>query len=183
VFGRRYDSSGNALGGEFQVNTYTTGSQRFPQVASTPDGGSFLVVWSSDDGSSLGVFGRRYDSAGNPLGGEFQVNTYTTQYQRVDSVAAAAGGRFVVAWRSNMQGTSVFDVFGRRYDSSGQPEGGEFQVNTYTTSSQTWPVVASTEDGRFVVVWESFGSQDGNSVGTFGQRYAAPDPVFQDGFE
>ena len=33
VFGQRYDSSGAPLGPEFQVNTYTTGTQRDPSVA------------------------------------------------------------------------------------------------------------------------------------------------------
>jgi hypothetical protein len=39
-----------------------------------------VVVWESyvEDGSEFGVFGRRFDAAGNGLGQAFQVNTYTT---------------------------------------------------------------------------------------------------------
>jgi hypothetical protein len=48
----------------------------------------------------------------------------------------------------------------------------EFQVNSYTTAEQAEPIVASTPDGRFVVVWESSG-QDGSGYGIFGQRYDA----------
>ena len=42
--------------------------------------GDFVIVWESlaQDGSVLGVFARRFSSAGNPLASEFQVNTYTT---------------------------------------------------------------------------------------------------------
>src|SRR4029077_16050544 len=78
VFGRRFDSDGNPLGGEFPVNTYTTANQYGPSIASAPSG-DFVVVWAGDyqDGSSVGIFGQRYDSAGIPLGGEFQVNTFT----------------------------------------------------------------------------------------------------------
>ena len=45
--------------------------------------GEFVVVWGSyfQDGSASGVYGQRYDSAGNPEGGEFPVNTHTTSDQ------------------------------------------------------------------------------------------------------
>jgi hypothetical protein len=51
----------------------------------------------------------------------------------------------------------------------GVPIGPEFQVNTYTTSSQFAPSVAADPEARFVVVWTSNG-QDGG-FGVFGQRY------------
>jgi hypothetical protein len=53
------------------------------------------------------------------------------------------------------------------------PEGSEFQVNTYTTSSQSGPSVAADADGDFVVVWDSFGSSgsDSSSRSVQGQRY------------
>ena len=61
VFGQRYASTGTPLGPEFRVNTYTTGSQAFPAVASDSSG-NFVVVWRSNtqDGSNSGVFGQRY---------------------------------------------------------------------------------------------------------------------------
>src|SRR5947207_3132915 len=37
------------------------------------------------------------------------------------------------------------------------PDGGEIQVNTYTTDSQGAPPVASDSAGNFVFVWASFG--------------------------
>jgi len=64
VFGQRYASSGTPLGSEFRVNTYTTGDQYAPAVASDASG-NFVVVWASapQDGSGLGVFGQRYGVA------------------------------------------------------------------------------------------------------------------------
>jgi hypothetical protein len=61
VFGQRYDSSGASVGPEFQVNTYTTGTQFGWSVAADPSG-DFAVVWTSEgqDGSFDGVFGQRY---------------------------------------------------------------------------------------------------------------------------
>ncbi len=105
-----------------------------------------------------------------PAGGEFQVNTYTTHYQKNAAVAADADGDFVVAWQSFGQDGSREGVFGQRYASSGAKQGGEFQVNTYTLYLQGSPAVAADADRDFVVVWHS-NTQDGSGYGVFGQRY------------
>src|SRR5688500_13495253 len=78
IFGQRYDASGNPAGPQFQVNASATDYQIQSDVAYSATG-NFVVVWASfgQDGSYYGVFGRRFDGAGNPLGSEFQVNTYT----------------------------------------------------------------------------------------------------------
>jgi hypothetical protein len=75
IYGQRYASNGAPLGGEFRVNTYTIGDQRFPAVAFDPLGG-FVVAW--DTGFFADISAQRYASTGAPLGGEFRVNTYTT---------------------------------------------------------------------------------------------------------
>jgi hypothetical protein len=167
VFGQRYSSAGAVLGGEFRVNTYTTGHQRLPSVASAANG-DFVVVWESgsqDDGG-YGVFGQRYSSAGAVLGGEFQVNTYTTGLQRLPSVASDANGDFVVTWSGAGQGDTD-GVFARRFSSSGAAQGAELRVNTDTTGQQEWPAVAGDGHGTFVVVWTG---GDTNGFDVFGQR-------------
>jgi hypothetical protein len=173
IFGQRYDAAGLPVGGEFQINTYTTSAQASAAVAMDA-GGRFVVVWQSfdQDGDSLGVFGRRYDAAGVPLGGEFQVNTYTTGTQRSPALAVDPAGSFVVVWQSDGQDGSLAGVFGRRYDAAGLPQGSEFQVHTYTTSGQYSPAVALDSGGNFIVVWQSQ-TEDGDSGGVFGQRYDA----------
>src|SRR6185369_353819 len=96
---RRVDASGVPLGGDIVANTYTTGPQYHTQVAA--DGtGNFVVVWNSlgQDGASAGVFARRFDAGGLPLGGELQVNAVTTGAQNRPSVAVDAAGEFVIVW-------------------------------------------------------------------------------------
>jgi hypothetical protein len=107
-----------------------------------------------------------------PAGGEFRVNTYTTDRQSGPVVAMDSAGSFVVLWSSKTQDGSLFGVFGQRYDAMGVPRGDEFRVNTYTTNSQLVPAVAVDGAGNFVVVWDSF-AQDGSSYGVFGRRYDA----------
>jgi hypothetical protein len=104
VFGQRHDASATRLGDEFQVNSYTP-SQQYSASVATGSNGDFLAVWSSfaQDGSLGGLFGQRYNASGARLGGEFPVNSYTTNRQRLAKVAALANGPFVVTWDSNAQ--------------------------------------------------------------------------------
>jgi hypothetical protein len=171
TFGQRFDKFGAPVGPEFQVNTYTIGFQSQAQVASRTNG-DFVVVWRSfgdQDGDTAGIFGQWFDKLGAAQGGEFQVNSYTTDNQSAPSVAVARNGDFVVAWRSYGQDGDNFGVFGRQFKSSGLP-GNEFQVNTYTTSSQQVQAVAARPNGDFVVVWRSQ-TQDGSESGVFGRRF------------
>ena len=116
VFGQRFDNAGVPAGAEFRVNTNTGGYQSDPSITSDA-AGNFVVVWQSDgrDGSADGVFGQRFDDTGTPLGPEFQVNTYTTNYQLWASVASDAEGNFVVTWNSLGQDGSDWGVFGQRF--------------------------------------------------------------------
>jgi hypothetical protein len=156
---------------EFQVNTHTTLQQTRSHVVMA-DSGDFLVVWESSmqDGSNWGVFGRRLDEDAMPVGSEFQANTFTNGIQRIPAVAQDSTGNFVAVWVSFLQDGDGFGIFGQRFDAAGMKQGGEFQVNSYTTGFQTQPDVAMDSAGNFVVVWESYG-QDGSSYGVFGQRY------------
>ncbi len=127
IQGQRYDASGSAVGSEFQVNSYTTGSQDNPSVGVDSEG-DFVVVWESDwsPGSDpfYAVLGQRYDASGNALGAEFQVNTTTLLKQDDPSVALDVVGNFVVVWRSSLSAGSDTDnvsIQGQRYDASGSP--------------------------------------------------------------
>ena len=170
VFARRFDPAGAALGGEFQVNTYTTFIQQRPSIGADASG-NFVVAWQSQNGGAGDdVFARRFDSGGNPLSPELAVNSYTTGIQGTAAVAVDASGSFVVVWGSVGQDGSSYGVFGRRFDSGGAALGSEFRVNAFTTMAQQSPSVAADPGGGFVVVWAS-DTQDGNSSGVFARRF------------
>ena len=154
IYGQRFDEVGAPVGSEFQVNTWTTGGQTWPDVAADA-GGNFVVVWMGIDAAqtSYEIFGQRFDAAGAPRGGEFRVNTTTTGFQSAPSVSIEPNGQFVVTWQG--QDTDAGGIFGQRYDSDGAPRGGEFRVNATTTSNQSYPSVGFSE-GNFIVTWESF---------------------------
>jgi hypothetical protein len=164
---------GHPVGPEFQVNTYTPFSQYSPTLGADPSG-NFVVAWTSNeqDGSGRGVFGRRYDSLGAPLGPEFGVNAYVTNHQNVASVAVGPAGEFVIGWYSHGQDGSGYGAFAQRYSSAGAPLGPQFRVNSYTSGFQVGPMATFQPSGDFVMVWGGYGPGSPNRD-VFGQRYAS----------
>jgi hypothetical protein len=169
-----HGAPGDPVGNEFPVSTYNTGTQSDTVVAPDAAGG-FIVVWQSPasvgDTDGDGVWARRFDAAGAPLGTEFQVNTYTTRDQFQPAIVANGSQGFIVVWENN-GGSAGNDadgdsVHGRLFDATGAALGSEFQVNTYTTGFQSVPAVTTLADG-FVVVWQSNGGQS-----IQGQRFDA----------
>ena len=175
IYAQRYNASGIAQGAEFRVNTTTAGDQHFPSIG-IDHGGSFVITWSSNgqDGSGYGVYAQRYSAAGVAQGGEFLVNTYTTNDQRYSAVAMNADGDFVITWSSNGQDGSNWGVYAQRYNSAGVAQGSEFRVNTSTTDEQRQPAIAMDDAGNFIIVWASKHPHDNDDGwGIFGQRFAA----------
>ena len=68
-----------------------------------------------------------------------------------------AGGEFVVVWQSYGSlgsDNSGASIQGQRFAADGIPLSGEFQVNSYTTAQQSYPSIAVSSSGDFVVAWQ-----------------------------
>ena len=114
IYGRRFSATGQPLGNEFLINTTTAGSQDFPSVTATADGG-FFVVWSGDhDAEFEGIFGQRYDSAGHTVGGQILINEFQNGLQFEPQVASLENGAIAVTWTS--QGNDGPFVLGEGFD-------------------------------------------------------------------
>lgn len=118
VFMRRFDSDGAPLSDDLQVNTTTLNYQDLPAISSN-SAGDFVVVWNSygqtGPGGYYDVFGQAFTSNGTAVGAEFQVNTYTTDYQRFPAVSTNECGDFVVVWDSFYQDGDASGVFGQDF--------------------------------------------------------------------
>ncbi len=174
IFGQEYDSNCAAVGGEHPISETTTADRREPEVSAACASGDSLVVWEGADqdaDGSAAVVARRFDPGIGPVGTEFVVNTYTTGDQSNAAVWSGAGAQAVVVWQSSEHpgDTSGLSVVAQRLDCGGAKLGTEFVVNSYTTGDQTGAQVSSDGNGGFVITWLS---QDGASLGTFGQRYS-----------
>ncbi|MBI3469401.1 MAG: choice-of-anchor D domain-containing protein [Planctomycetes bacterium] len=171
IFAQMYSAAGAPLGGELHVNTTTADDQAHPSVAMDPNG-DFVVAWQSyaQDGFAYGVFARRFNALGVPQGAEFQVNTFTDDWQHEPAVAMDDAGNFVVVWQSYFQDGDGYGVYAQRYNAAGATQGGEFRVNVVTADWQRKPSVAMDSLGNFAVAWES-NLQDGSGYGIFARRY------------
>lgn len=170
IYARTFSASGAGVSSELLVNTNVLTCAN-PAVAGAHDGG-FLVLWGEMDTINLqngwDIFSRR-----------FQANMNAGLVQRVNAITfgedfapqvSRAGEDFLAIWNNLGRDGSMEGVFGRFISPSGLAAGDEFRVNTVTISKQLHPVVASDEEGQFVVAWAGFlgGTR---SYDILGQRY------------
>ena len=157
---------GAARAAEFQVNQFTTNHQAYATISHDSSGG-FVVAWQSreQDGSGFsgGVFGRRFDSSGTPLGGEFQVNQYTTSDQRYPRISHDSSGGFVVAWQSDGQDGSSFGVFARRVPKPTVSIGDDMVTEGQTESGNATFLVQLSEPPELGPLELDFGTADGTA--------------------
>ncbi|MDP1601753.1 MAG: VCBS domain-containing protein [Legionella sp.] len=98
VMARIYNSSGVAVGNEFNVNTTTAGTQTNIALTGLSNGG-FLATWTSP-GTGNEIFAQEFDASGNKIGAEFLVNVTITNAQEFSALATLADGTVVAAWES-----------------------------------------------------------------------------------
>ncbi|HEX7182999.1 MAG TPA: hypothetical protein VF756_14250 [Thermoanaerobaculia bacterium] len=80
------------------------------------------------------------------VGPETQVNIQTPGMQRQPAIASDPQGNFLVVWESEA------GVWGRLYDASGNPRGGEIRIHQQAPDYQGAPQVAAGPEG-YVVSW------------------------------
>jgi Ca2+-binding RTX toxin-like protein len=101
---------------------------------------------------------------------EHRVSTYTSGAQSNATVAALAGGGWVVTWQSNGQDGSGYGVYQQRYNADGSLRGSEQKIHSTTSNIQTLPIVTALTDGGWVVTWQA---SDGSSPSVYQKRYSA----------
>ena len=147
---------------EFQVNETSAAENSQPDIAVGPDG-DFAVVWYRANPSSgnvpgviPGVYLRRYDAMGTPLGGEVLVFPYS--WASNAQVGRAADGRLVVAWLSEV-GTNntgyAFGVSAQRFAADGSMMGDRLWVSEGLSDNATGVRLAVATNGDFVVRWST----------------------------
>lgn len=176
--------SGLGLGVESRINVGSAGIQ---QMTTQGDGslavdgqGNVVAVWSSSNpqGRGWNIVGRRTDAQGNPLGGEFVVNTTVRAANLNPVVSVAEDGSFVVAWDAlgNPADRHGWGAFTRVFSADGTPRSGEILVSSSIAGPQRDLSVAGLNSGLFVVSWS--GSGQGVHQSVFGRVFdASGDPV------
>jgi len=167
VLVRRFDMPGSVN----ETSADVTASVFTSDVAlDSDDAGNFVVVWDALDGDDRGIFGRRFDSIGSALGGEFRANHVVTGRQYRPSVGLDADGDFVVVWQSQGQYGSGYDIFARPFDKNGAISTLDVLVNAQWQGDATAPDVRLDADGDYVVAWHN---ANGNQDIIFSRRFKA----------
>jgi cysteine-rich repeat protein len=125
--------------------------------------GSFVIAWAagfwSDDAA---IFTRAFQPDGTPAAPAVLVSRSSDGWRRRAKVAVDASGTALVVWtRAAPEGPD--QILARFVDARGEPIGEEFLVNTFRFGEVSDPVVASTGDGTFEVLWSNW--LEGGRVG------------------
>jgi len=148
---RMFDANGVAL--TVELDAAGPAPSPFEPSVSVNGDGHFVVTWLAADGHDRYVGARRYDPDGTPLGATISVAAYTHPIYFTPEgtgVELLADRSFLAVW------TDGEEVYGRPYDSQGDPTAGQFQVSQldYPYSFHSMGVdVAAEGVGRYRVVW------------------------------
>jgi len=154
-------------GAPIEVNNAETNNVLFPVIRRYQHSfrgfaeEGFIVVWESfgspeNDDSLSSIQARYFDLNGVPIGGQFQVNTYTDGFQSKPDVATLEDGTVVIVWQSDGSfgnDDSLTSIQARRFGVGGFPLGPEFQVNNEIMGFQYEATIAAQNNGDFVVAW------------------------------
>jgi Ca2+-binding RTX toxin-like protein len=181
---------------DFIAPSVTLGSQEQSELVALSNG-NFVVTWrvkSQVEANGYDLFGRMFDTNGNPLGLDFMLNTKITRDQEDQSLVALPGGGFVAVWQQSESSGITFEyttIRGQVFDALGNKLGPEFMANKVEAQSINYrykdPDVTVLTNGTFLVTYTNdkaadeiegrFFSSDGLPLG---QPIRIDSPAFGD---
>lgn len=119
-------------------------------------GSGYMAGWSLP--STHGIAAQRLAASGQLTGPELSLNSRPVDHPASVSVVGLADASFVAVWLGAAPGSTRAVLRARRFSSSGQPLGPDFDVNTVPLgrlgpSSYSQLQVAAAPGGGFVVAW------------------------------
>jgi hypothetical protein len=190
VYGQKLDADLNKIGEEFLLSEDTFKWQHNPKIYSNQDN-EFLATWISNGN----LKGRVFDASSLEGGVEFNIDLtkqtdVLTKFgvktaelllphvtnPRSINYASNDDGSYAVTWEvwqtedNTYPGVVGKDVYAQVFDESDNAISEVINLNTFVTSNQEKPRIASLSNDTFVAVWESYG-QDGAMLGSFGQTF------------
>lgn len=155
-------AAAHAQGGkETRVNTYTSGRQQDPALATNANG-QFLVAWASlrRGFNGPGIYGQMLNPSGELVGGELQISQDLVIGKVKPTVAFAPDGTAWVVWTSLGEDGDQGGIYARRLGTAAPgknaeylPLGNEFVINESTAGDQRDPALVIDSAGRATVAW------------------------------
>jgi len=157
-----YDSNGNKLVDDKQIFNDGTTYYRNENPSIDYGGGKYFVAWEHYDtvanpsATTMDIKARTVTRSGSSL----QLGSVITVCSAADCQADAnvqfdsANTRFCVVWEDARSGETNYNIYGRLYDTNGNPVGSEKNICT-AANSQCEPWVAfDPVHAQYMVVWE-----------------------------
>ena len=156
-----------------------TTSQSSQDYTGTPLSGGLTVTLlpaaAASTGAQWNVDRGPWQNSGAALTG-LSVGPHTVTYKAVTGwIAPPSETVSVISGQNTLITRAYTEQITRKWGSVGA----QFQVNNYTSNTQTGPSVAGLSGGGFVATWQSYG-QDGSNYGIYGQRYSCGDGICRD---
>jgi len=158
-FYQRYNSNGEPQGNNIKVNGDTEDTHQSSPAVSVDKNGNFVIVWMDNRNGEYDIYCQRYNSNGEAQGNNIKVNDdINNSYQESPVIAIDESGKIIIIWSDNRNGNS--DIYGQRYNSSGEAIGNNFRINHMEEGNKGLPDVA-LKNGRIYSTWHFFeGSQN-----------------------
>jgi len=152
IYGQLFTTSGDIIGGNFLINDDGESAYQYDPSCAMDYEGNFVVVWWDERGTNYHVYGQKFNSSGDPLGGNFLISSDTgTSDQYYSSCAMDSAGNFVAVWIDNLMGE--VSVYGQIFDNTGNPVGSNFEIGQNANDDYgNFPKV-SMNKSNFVVTW------------------------------
>jgi len=126
---------------------------------------AFLAWMDYSQGENARILARLVTNIGDPSTPTAEVSPVDSQHHANPRVTRLESGNVVVIWETGPTPSSQnTDISGRLFDEEGNAITSAFSVNSIKTGQQTLADVVSLVDGRFIVVWESHDTGNGQIV-------------------
>lgn len=165
LFCQKINSSGLTIGSNLKIVADTRHTDQLePSITRALDS-NLVLVWV--DGAELNIYGRRYLPDLSTAGDTFRINDSNIPNSAFEpKVKSFTDGSFVTAWVDISSGNNLY---ARRYNSSGNPLGPSFKVNSQVgIAPPKSPSVSFDKNGEFAIVWEDYRNLDAD---IYFQRY------------
>lgn len=154
---------------------FPTSLEIAPSIDLLNSGGA-AVVWTETRGQNNIVKRNIFNTPEETRTGALDVNNLFPSFGLFNtSVAALAGGGFVVVWQSGDPAGALGDIRFRVFDEIGatQPDS-QVLAHPDTAGIQSYPTVVATEHGGFVIAWtDQSGTRDDPGTGSFAREFHA----------
>ncbi len=163
VAGQRYNSAGQAVGGEIVFDAVNGANSGSPRATLLADGG-FVLVWTFDNYDAIlttktKVYTQVFNADGSARSAAMRVDTVASNDAVLPEAIAHANGSFSVVFGVD-RSTSLFDqIYCQQFTAAGAKIGGNQLVNTNEGEfEQIYVRSTSLTNGTSLALWNSEGS-------------------------